>query len=233
MSKASRLSLSLGYVNELGGVLSRIVLLFLLALALNACDGNYLSWSSDGKLAALIGSKGLRVADADGQVSPILMDRAGLFRWLPQDHQGLLVDYDYVKSWSELKSYLNAAQEKQILEESLRLKRKIYVYRAAPEKFAESNLRSFSYPLEAAIYLHSSAAPDIDKMARAKWTEYRSVKVPIFAIKHVQIEGKTLKLLRVLNKSVDELVEIRPAPNGKFLAAVKHDRAGQKNYLQI
>jgi len=213
-------------------VLSNL-LLIAIVLFVSSCDGNYLVWSSDGKLGAVVGAKGLRVCDGEGTISQVLVEKAGMFRWIPQEHQGLLVGYDYVNKWSDLKPLLTGAQEKQITEESLKLKHKIYAYHGEPKKFGESNLRTFSYPLEAALEMRATATPDLDKMAAHKWPSYLSVKVPIFYIKQTQVEAQSARVGRVIDRGIDEVVELRISPNGKYLACVKHENAQECNYVVV
>lgn len=223
---------------KLGAGLSRAFLanlaILLVVLLVSACDGNYLVWSSDGKLGAAIGAKGLRICDSEAGISPVLMDNAGMFRWIPQEHMGVVVGYDYVASWTELKPLLTAEQNKQIQEESVKLKRKIYTYHGDNKKFADNALRTFNYPLEAALLLRHSAQPDIEKLARQKWPAYSVIKVPVFFIKLVQVENNaSVKQVRTLNRGIDEVVELRPSPGAKFIACVKHENAQERNYIDL
>jgi hypothetical protein len=208
-------------------------LLFCLVLILSACDGNYLVWSSDGKLGAIVGARGLRVCEGDGSISAVLIEKAGMFRWLPQEHQGLLVGYNYVSKWSELKPLLAGDQEKRVVEESGKLKRKVYAYRGDPKKFAESSLKTLDYPLEAALHLHGTSTPDFEKMVTRKWPSYPSVKVPIFFIRQAQVEAQSARPGRIVDRGIDEIVELRVSPNGKYLACVKHESAQECNYITV
>ena len=209
------------------------LLLVCIVFLLSACDGNYLVWSTDGKLGAVLGAKGLRVCDGEGTISKVLIDNAGMFRWLPGEHAGLIVGYDYVASWAELKPLLNKAQEKQIADESAKLRRKILTYKGDPKKFAENALRTFDYPLHACLALRGAHQPDLERVASQKWPPFANVKVPIFYIKLVQVDEKSTKLVRVLNRGIDEVVELRPSPNGKAIACVKHENGQERNYIEI
>ena len=214
--------------------LARLFSLLLICLVIAGCDGNYLVWSSDGKLGAVIGQKGLRVCDGEGTISKVLADKAGMFRWIPgPEHQGLYVGFDYAGRWADVKPLLTADQDKTIQDESLKLKRKLYTYRADPKKFAENSLRTFSYPLEAAMHLHSTATPDIDRLAEKRWPPYKYIKVPIFYIKLVSVESNALTQIRTIDRGIDEIVEIKASPNGRFFACVKHEKAHEQNYIQI
>lgn len=198
-----------------------------------ACDGNYLSWSSDGKLGAAVGAKGLRICDSEGTISKVLIDKAGMFRWVPQEHQGLYVGYDYVSRWTDLKPLLSADQQKEVEDESLKLKRKIYMYRGDPNKFAENALRTFDHPLEAALHLRHVALPDIEKLATRKWPAYTNVKVPVFFIKLVQVDAQSATQVRTIDRGIDEIVELRVSPGAKYIACVKHEKAQERNYLEV
>lgn len=207
--------------------------LFCLVLLISACDGNYLVWSSDGKLGAAVGAKGLRICDGEGSISKIVVDKAGMFRWIPQEHQGLYVGYDYVSRWSDLKQLLSAEQEKLIVDESTKLRRKLFTYRGDPKKFAENALRTFNYPLEAAIHLHHLAAPDVEKVAATKWPAYSAIKVPVFFIKLIQVDAQSATQMRTVDRGIDEVVELRVSPNGKYIACVKHQNGQERNYLVV
>lgn len=224
--------------NALGLPVSPVLLLRTLLLSsilclLAACDGNYLVWSSDGKLAAAVGAKGLRVCDGEGNISKVLFEQAGIFRWLPQEHQGLVVGYEYAGSWNAVKNLLSAAQQKKVQEEAQLLKRKILNYRGDRRKFGETNLRSFKYPLEAVLYLQATAGPEFDRVANSKWPAFSAVKVPVYFIKHLQLDEKSARLLRLVNKGIDEILEIRVAPNGKYIAIVKHENGQERNYIEV
>lgn len=210
----------------------QVLVAFCFVFVLSACDGNYLVWSSDGKYGAAIGAKGLRITDAEGVITPVLLD-AGIFRWMPQEHQGFVVSYDYAGSWAELKGLLTDEQQKQVIDESAKLKKRVYSYKGDQKKFAESTFRTFAYPLEAVLHLRANSDPDFKKLAQKKWRAFQSVKVPVFVIKQVQIEDKSARVLRVIDRGIDEVAELRVSPNGKFLACVKHEHAKDYNYIQI
>ena len=202
-------------------------------LALSACDGNYMVWSSDGKLAAVIGSKGLRVIETEDSISPVLVDRAGMFRWIPQEHEGLVVNFDYVRSWADLKPILSAEQEKQIIQEAAILRKKVFTYHGDRKKFEDSALRVLGYPLPAALYLRSNSSVDFEKLTLKKWPAYAAVKVPIFNIKTCSIQPQSARLGRTIDRGIDEIIDLRVSPNGKYLACVKHRRPKETNYLSV
>lgn len=212
----------------------RIASFALICLATAGCDGNYLVWSSDGKLGAVIGAKGLRVCDAEGSISKVLADKAGLFRWIPgAEHQGMYVGYDYAGRWTDVKPLLSIDQDRMIQDESLKLKRKIYTYRGDPKKFPENALRTFNYPLEAAMHLHATATPDIEKLALKRWPPYAFIKVPIFYIKLVNVDTNAVTQIRTIDRGIDEIVELKASPNGKFIACVKHEKGQERNYIEV
>lgn len=190
-------------------------------------------WSGDGKLATVIGSKGLRVCDAEGAISPVLLDRAGMFRWLPREHQGVAVGFDYVNSWAELKPILSDEQEKNVIKEAALLRKKVFTYHGDRRKFEDSALRSMGYPLLAALYLRSNSSVDFEKLAVRKWPAYKVVRVPIFNIKTFHVEAQSVKEGKVIDRSIDEIVELRVSPNGKNLACVKHRRPQETNYVSV
>ncbi|MBX9724333.1 MAG: hypothetical protein K2X81_23190, partial [Candidatus Obscuribacterales bacterium] len=175
----------------------------------------------------------LRICDGEGAISPVLFDKAGMFRWFPQEHQGLLVGYDYTNKWADLKPLLSPEQEKQIADESMKLRRKVFSYHGDQKKFAENALRTFNYPLEAALHLHSVASPDIEKMTKQKWPAYSSVKVPVFYIKQCQVDAQSIKIGKTLDRGIDEIVELKVSPNGKYIACVKHESAQERNFIEI
>lgn len=212
--------------------MKNLLLLVSVILLLAACDGNYLVWSSDGSMAAAVGAKGLRLVDSEGNISKVLYEQAGMFRWIPHEHQGLVVGYEYASSWSELKGLLSREQVKKVSEESAALKRKIQNYRGDKKKFAEQTMRSFRYPLEAILHLRANSSPDFEKLALQKWPAFTAVKVPVYFIKLLQLDDKSARLLRVVNKGIDEIVELRISPNAKYLACVKHENRQQRNYIE-
>jgi len=214
-------------------VLLRSALFVLAIFLISSCDGNYLVWSPDGKLGAIVGAKGLRACDGDGNVSALLLAKAGMFRWLPQGHQGLVVGYDYVNKWAELKPLLSKDLQDKIANDSARLRNKILTYHGEQKKFAENALRTLDYPLEATLLLHAGAGSAFDRTALRKWPAYNSVKVPVFFIKQAQLDQQQVRLSRLLDRGIDEIVELRPSPNGKFLLVVKHEKEFERNYIEV
>lgn len=211
--------------------LPQLISIFLCMVVLAACDGNYLVWSTDGKLAAIIGSKGLRVSDAEGTISPVLVDRAGMFRWLPQEHQGVVVGFDYVRTWAELKPVLTNEQIKQIVQDAALLRRKVFTYHGDKKKFEESATHGIGYPLQAALYLRANSSVDFEKLALKKWPGYAAIRVPVFSIKSSHLDTQAAKTIKVIDRGIDEIVELRVSPNGKYLACVKHRRPKETNYI--
>lgn len=203
------------------------------AVLLSACEGNYMVWSTDGKFATVIGSKGLRVCDSEGSISPVLVDRAGMFRWLPHEHQGVAVGFDYVRTWNELKPVLSEEQTKQVIAEAGMLRKKVFTYHGDRRKFEDSALRSLGYPLQAALYLRSTSSADFEKLAVRKWPAYNVVKVPVFNIKTFSVDNHSVKEGRLIDRSIDEIVELRVSPNGKYVACVKHKRPQETNYISV
>ena len=190
-------------------------------------------WSSDGKLATVIGSKGLRVCDAEGAISPVLIDRAGMFRWIPHERDGVVVGFDYVNNWNELKPVLSEEQKAQIVKEAMLLRKKVFTYHGDRRKFEDSALRTLGYPLQAALYLRSNSSADFEKLAVRKWPGYKLVRVPVFNIKTFHVDAQSVKEGRLIDRSLDEIVELRVSPNGKYLACVKHRRPKETNYISV
>ncbi|MBX9567899.1 MAG: hypothetical protein K2X77_03350 [Candidatus Obscuribacterales bacterium] len=190
-------------------------------------------WSTDGKLATVIGSKGLRVCDAEGAISPVLIDRAGMFRWIPHEHQGVVVGFDYANSWNDLKTVLTDEQQKLVIKDAALLRKKVFTYHGDRRKFEDSALRSLGYPLQAALYLRATSSVDFEKLAVRKWPAYKVVRVPVFNIKSFHIDHQTVKEGPVIDRSIDEIVELRVSPNGKNLACVKHRRPQETNYISV
>lgn len=82
-------------------------------LLLSGCrNTERLNWSPDGSKGAVDASDGLRITDADGNLSAPVLDRVELSGWLPDSHGLCVVTTSDVKKWSDLLKLLPADETK-------------------------------------------------------------------------------------------------------------------------
>ncbi len=80
----------------------------LLVLAVG-CVTKRIVWSPDGKLAAVIGEKGLYLCDSEGKLSELLGPGIMLAEWFPDSRRLAVVRGFACKSWSEVQPVLDQA----------------------------------------------------------------------------------------------------------------------------
>jgi hypothetical protein len=75
---------------------------------------DYLVWSPNGKQVAVLASDGLRLGDDSGNISPPILPKANLFRWLPDSVHGLVVSTDGTTKWAAITDLLSAGERQKI-----------------------------------------------------------------------------------------------------------------------
>ncbi len=85
----------------------RFVPLILAALIIAGCDPTNYSWSPDGRWMTVFTSDGLRLCDADGNLTPTTIPGVYAAAWFPDSKRVLVARAINVKTWTEVVKYLS------------------------------------------------------------------------------------------------------------------------------
>jgi len=92
----------------------RFIPLVLAALIVAGCDPTNYSWSPDGRWMAVFTDGGLRLCDADGNLSPTTIPGVKVAAWFPDSKRVLVSREIEAKTWDEVAKYLSPKQLQEI-----------------------------------------------------------------------------------------------------------------------
>lgn len=103
----------------------KLVTILSIILSISGCSRestDRLVWSADGQRAIVFASDGIRVTDADGKLTKVLLQSAEKIAWMPDRKSFAALTGEQVKSWDELREFLSASDEQRIIEAVRQLK---------------------------------------------------------------------------------------------------------------
>ena len=210
-------------------------------LLLAGCDPEkLLVWSPDGKRCAVIGPEGLHLADAEGNLSPLLLPHAVSAAWLP-DSKRLAVQVKLESAkWADAEPLLDHDRRKRILE---RAERVLLLAKAVPQTDLEGLFESVADPEEEStadvalpmfVYLRDTRGKEMADRFGEAYTKHASEPITlglvrIYDVTADQVQGAKLAERVTVAASFAGFSEIRPNPKSDVLALVE----GASDYRRI
>lgn len=197
-------------VRRLGGVLGLSV--FLLA---SGCLEKRLVWAPDGSRAAVIGSDGLYLCDAEGNLSGLLASDIKLAAWMPDSHRLIVTRERETGDWSVIAPALGdmlqpiEAQADEMAQS---------VERGKPWSVVTLNLNDDRKKI-ATLCARARHGPMLQsKLSPSEWSELASTKVKVTEMLLARIDGQQLALGAVLYAHCLAIEEVRPCRNAERVA---------------
>lgn len=217
----------------------RIGMMVTCALILvGGCVPDRYEWSPDGKWMTVVSDDGLRIADSDGNLLPIFIEKVGMARWFSDSKRVLAAREIDVPTWDQLAPYLTAEQEQSITAEAQRVREAVLAYDwSGPkvpqwddfsksyqqqEEAAGRDLTTFSdFGVAIAMYLRDGSDPVLrQKIPAARWAELSGLSQSVHAVEVYDIDATGATKESELMSSVFGPTDLRVSPTGKAATVV-------------
>jgi hypothetical protein len=182
-----------------------------------------LQWSADGNRAAIVSNGKLYICDVGGELTGPLSEGVGPVAWFPDGHQIAVASKSEIGSWDELiKIAPTDFDEKKIISAAVNLREELLTFEGDLDDFKPSNAGQLSMQqwTAAALYLSLQNDPRLQKKVGDKWKDFDKMKVEVSTVLVVPSAadgaGRKIPLFSTLN----DIVELRMAPDGGALACV-------------
>lgn len=191
----------------------------LCAIGLTACEDSTIVWSPDGNRMAFIGH-GLYFGDQNGKISTTVATLAKKVAWLPDSKSVLLGETTDVSSWDEAKKYLTDAEQKQVIELSQYIERKLELGGMAA---LDHDGRTDSAPpnvLQCAfLYLKDTDGRHIKTVLGEMGPLVDLWKTELHSLTVLKAEENALG--KEIWQGFGDVIDARVSPDGKFLLLVQ------------
>lgn len=195
-----------------------------IACGLTACvPEKTVQWSSDGKQAVVRSGGSLYLCDDQGNLSNPIAEGVEHAAWLPDSSHLILVCKHELSTWNDLVTTAPIGfDEKKIIDAAMTAKNEFLSYTGELENFRPSNsgLLTPGQWLAASFYLHLQGDPHLKEKMGDEWKELEKVKAEIRTVRVVQASTGPIENSPTLFTVLDEIQEIRVAPDGEAVAFV-------------
>jgi hypothetical protein len=200
-----------------------------------ACDPQAwqerVTWSPDGRRAAVLAGRALYVSDAEGRLSTQLADDVEAVAWLGVSDRLVIARTREVATWREASRALAPERVEQIAENGKTWLRLLQLLRGVPEPVADDLLmpRDADFDDIALMVLflldHDPQALR-DALTSDQRDELESVTLTLHSLLVVHAAGDHLEVDAALGDQLRTIRGIRPAPGGRLVAF-----ATQESYM--
>lgn len=204
-------------------------------LGLGGCIPERVVWSPDGTRAAILGSDGLHICDANGgNLSPLLVPECASVGWLPDGKQVAVIRKATLSTWKKLHEMLPDFAVKD--RDSVR--KNLLAYNGDASKLVSTISDALHSDQESAsaalLQLRDTEAATLQPQLGDRWKALSDLKCEVQIGEIVDLSGTTPKENKPLicgSPNGGELVGLRVSPTGKavvFGTAPKNESGNSK-----
>lgn len=210
-----------------GGVRTAAIAALSIFLLCACEDPRRVSWSPDGKSAAVIAGDGLRISDAEGNVGE---PKPGveLATWFPDSHHLLTVEYEKLTSWQMIQQHETAKDLKIAMDTVAKMLVEAKANKGNMDKFGDA-IKDLPHTREAVVYLRERKDKEMMANFGDKWTSVKNtVDVGLHNVCAYDVQEKTFSDKKQIYSTMRDVKEVRLAPHGKaFLIVYKQEIGDQ------
>lgn len=186
-------------------------------------------WSPDGRAALVVASDGVHLADADGQLSPVLFGESYPICWMPDSSHVVACRHEEEKTWGAAAQYLPRDVQEQVAESARKLRPILLAHTGDWNHWSkeeEEKLKNIDMTFSDAVmvYLRDYDDGALKKEIGDKVPEFMNSSVKIDVVQLYRMSAGAAQLERVLYRTAASVKEIRPSSNGKAVAVVEGSR---------
>ncbi|MEP0842427.1 MAG: hypothetical protein HRF43_06915 [Phycisphaerae bacterium] len=188
--------------------------------ALSGCVPRKLFWSPDGKRVAVLGTEGLYLGDAEGNLSKMIAPHVSLVAWAPDSRRFLAAGLEEVKRFSALEPVLTREQKSRLIGLHEKLRSEILGYQGDWKDFSSSVQHALTGGEFMALLLYTLEHDD-GKLAGKlgdQWKEAQKASALVCRLTLYEVADGQAKAGPVLASWVDGVADLRVSPNGEWVA---------------
>jgi hypothetical protein len=200
------------------------VLVVMIGLVVGCDPEQYVVWAPNGSKAAVIGTDGLHLCDANGTLTPLLVKDVRKVAWFGDSSRLAAAREVNVSNWTEAGKYLEAERIKRLEGEAEKLFKELMAQTGPLDQWAEALLDSPQGPeagdlMAMLLYMGEKHGEALEKKIGAeewkKLNKEEGVSLMVVQIYEITGEAKPGPMLASTFMGVSDL---RPSPGGKVLA---------------
>lgn len=204
----------------------RIASLAIFGLVTGCIPDKRITWSPDGKQAAVSTDHGLYFVDRDGRVLGARL-ACGVSRcsWFADSKRLAVAHSQRVREWSGLASLFNEKQTAEIGAESKKLRERIMAYSGNWDQFDLDPDKHSTPGHDTAVllYLLAHDAAGLPEKVGEPWNAVSQAEASLWKMQLFELAGDSLKAGAVLYEGLDEIFQPKVSPKGTAIAMVMPD----------
>ncbi len=211
-----------------------IVVAVMAVFVLTACDQHdvryRVRWSPDGSKALVVASDGLRLANQDGNLSPVLLKDAYPLGWMPDSTRFAACRREEVRDWKTAQQYLSKAVQDNVIENAKKLRPILLAHKGDWEHWSEAEEAqiktvNLTYSDAILVYLRDhDQGGALKKEMGDKVPEYLKGHVKIDVLEIHRLSDQTSQVEKVVYKTAAAIKELRPSPNAAAIVLVEESK---------
>jgi hypothetical protein len=178
------------------------------------------TWSPDGRWAAVRAGDGLHLCDPNGKLSERLVENVNGVAWLPDSRHLLLATAVRAKTWAELTPLLDAPRVQELAELGDKLQAEMLAYEGEWDAFKPQVVEKQTGGVFAAllVYVRDHADARLPEKLGDRWEDTKKLEASVGTLQLAEVQQGTLKLGPPLLRSIDGISEPRVSPDGRKAA---------------
>lgn len=197
-----------------------------LLVGLSGCMSKYIVWSPDGRWGAVLSDEGMRICDASGGLSPVLLPGVVAVDWLSDSERLVLVRGRVARDWAELEPLLDPEGKAQVVREGT-------ATIDALRDGASWGVASLSFETKSPqlLWLKAHHGEMLrDRLTLEEWSELESSEVGYLEAVTARWDGERLTVGRTLLANLDGIGQARVAPGDGAVAFTFGDQGGEESF---
>lgn len=195
----------------------------LLGLALLlGCVEKRIVWSPDGRTAVLLGTDGLRLFDANGDLSEKIAPEGAKVAWFPDSKRLLVVQKTPLRGWREIAEHLTPERREAVEAAAVDLNHQARAFAGDVQQFEPEFSEPLSSGERAAVLFclrDEHAEGMADKFGDA-WEKLAEADFQIGSFDIFEVRGLDARRRESLFTWLDGLHDLRISPDGRYVAFV-------------